>query len=70
MDLLGLTAPEAAKLLGSTSQSVRQARLDTGKAGHRRPPAGWERRIASLARERAAELVELADELEGVVKVR
>ena len=64
-DLLGLTAPEAAKLLGSTVQSIRQARLDTGKAGHRSPPPGWERAIAELAHERAAELVKLAKELEG-----
>ena len=64
-DLLGLTAPEAAKLLGSTPQSIRQARLGSEKNGHRRPPRGWEKAIVKLARERAAELMELADELEG-----
>ena len=64
-DLVCLTAPEAAKLLGSTVSSVRQARLGTEKAGHRRPPAGWEQAIAKLARERAGELVKLAEELEA-----
>ena len=63
-DLVCLTAPEAAKLLGSTVSSIRQARLDSEKAGHRRPPAGWEKAIAELARERAGELVKLAEELE------
>ena len=64
-DLVCLTAPEAAKLLGSTVSSIRQARLGTEKAGHRRPPQGWQKAIAKLARERAGELVKLAEELEG-----
>ena len=64
-DLLCLSAPEVAELLGSTPQSIRQARLDSKKAGHRQPPAGWEAKLAKLARERAGELVKLAEELEG-----
>ena len=64
-DLLCLASPEAAKLLGSTPQSIRQARLDSDRAGHRTPPVGWEKKLAKLARKRAAELVRLADELDG-----
>jgi len=30
------------------------------------PPAGWEKAIAKLARERAEELLKLAEELEGI----
>ncbi len=33
-------------------------------AGYRQPPAGWEKAIAKLARERVGELVKLAEELE------
>ena len=65
-DLLCLTSPEAARLLDSTAQSVRQARLDSDKDGHRSPPSGWEKKLAKLARKRGAELFELADELEQV----
>ena len=56
---------DVSDVLGIDVQRIRQARLGTEKAGHRRPPAGWERAIARLARERAGELVKLAEELEG-----
>ena len=45
-------------------QTVRQARMDPTSSGYRSPPAGWEKAIAKLARERAVELVKLAEELE------
>jgi len=32
---------------------------------HRPPPENWEKAIAKLARERAGELLKLAEELEG-----
>ena len=44
---------------------VRQARLDPATSSYRSPPPGWEQAIAKLARERAGELVTLAEELEG-----
>ena len=52
---------------GVSHQTVRRARLDPGKSAgsFRPPPDGWESAIAKLARERAAELVKLARELEG-----
>lgn len=43
--------------------TIRRARM-TGD-GSRPAPAGWERAVAKLARARAAELEELAAELEG-----
>lgn len=50
-------------------QTVRQARMDPKATGYRSPPENWEPAIAKLARERAGELVKLAEELErGTVK--
>ena len=46
-------------------QTVRQARMDATATGYRSPPAGWEKAIAKLARERATELLDLAEELES-----
>ena len=46
-------------------QTVRQARLAPDHANNRPPPSGWQSAIAKLARSRAAELVKLAEELEG-----
>ena len=56
---------DVSDVLGIDVQRIRQARLSTEKAGHRRPPKGWEPAVAKLARERAGELVKLAEELEG-----
>jgi hypothetical protein len=39
--------------------------MDPSSANYRRPPDGWEKAIAKLARERAGELLGLAEELEG-----
>ena len=43
--------------------STARARLDSSTDSYRRPPEGWESAVAKLARERAAELVKLAEEL-------
>ncbi len=60
------THHDIARKVGAKSvQGVRQARLSPSSPSFRRPPAGWESAIAKLARERAAELVKLAEELEG-----
>ena len=60
------THEEIADAAGWTSvQTVRQARLDPASTSFRRPPDGWESAIAKLARERAAELLKLAEELDG-----
>ncbi len=55
---------DVSDVLGIDVQRIRQARLDTEKAGYRRPPQGWQSAIAKLARERAGELVKLAEDLE------
>ena len=61
MDLLGLTAIEAAEHLGSSPAAVRQARLDPGATGYRKPPTGWEAVFARLARGKLADLERLAE---------
>lgn len=59
------THQEIADAAGWTSvQTVRQARLAPSANGYRNPPDGWEAAVAKLARQRAAELVRLAEELE------
>ena len=59
------THAEIADAAGVSLPKVRQARMRQTSEGYRRPPDGWESAIAKLARERAAELVRLAEELEG-----
>jgi hypothetical protein len=54
-----------AKALGVARNSVARARLSPKSKNVRPSPAGWEKAIAKLALERAAELVRLAKELEG-----
>jgi hypothetical protein len=57
------TNDQIAAATGSSPFSIKQARLHDGSPGHRQPPAGWEQAIARLARERAAQLLALADRL-------
>jgi hypothetical protein len=64
MDRLGLTAAEVGAALERTAQNVRQMRLDPGHVNYRPPPAGWQRRLAALARARAKIAVKLAEQLE------
>jgi hypothetical protein len=59
------TLADIAKEAGVSAGLVRQARLDPESSSYRKPPDGWEAAIAKLARERAAELVRLAEELGG-----
>ena len=56
---------DIAEAAGVTHHSVRRSRLDPSTASYRSPPAGWEKAVAKLARERGSELVKLAEELEG-----
>ena len=60
-----ITLVDIGEASGVTHHSVRRARLDPRTASYRPPPQGWEKAIAKLARERAGELVKLAEELEG-----
>ncbi len=62
---LRVTLDDVASSMARESSSIAKARLDPDSTGYRSPPPGWEAAIAKLARARAAELVELAEELEG-----
>ena len=59
-----ITLADIAEAAGTAPQTLRRARIDPGSSNYRRPPDGWERAIARLARERAAELRKLAEQLE------
>jgi hypothetical protein len=62
--LFAKTGPEdLAGELGCSAQTIRQARMDTEKPGHRSPPPGWEVAAAKLARQKAVQLQKLADRL-------
>jgi hypothetical protein len=65
-DILGLPAATLAEEFGLEPQTVRQMRLAPDGRGYRTPPAGWERVVARLARERGRELHGLAERLEQV----
>ncbi|WP_405284340.1 hypothetical protein V3331_01895 [Gaopeijia maritima] len=56
---------DVGEAMGVSYALARQARLAEGHPNRRNPPDGWESAIAKLARARAAELVELAEELEA-----
>ena len=59
------THKDISDVLDIDVQRIRQARLAQGHTNRRPAPDGWEKAIAQLARERAGELVKLAEELEG-----
>jgi hypothetical protein len=64
-DLLGLPAPELAEAFGLQPQTIRQMRLAPDAASYRSPPAGWQKVIVRLARERGRELDQLVKALEN-----
>lgn len=66
IDELGtrVTHEEIARALGVSVASVRQYRLSSDAQAHRSPPAGWQKVLARLARQRGKELKALADRLE------
>jgi DNA-binding phage protein len=55
---------EIAEAAGVSVQSIRQARLDSSNPNYRSPPAGWDKVLLRLARERSKHLKALIDELE------
>jgi hypothetical protein len=63
-DALGLPAAQIAEAFGLQPQTIRQMRLVPAAASYRAPPAGWQKVLARLARERGSELKALADRLE------
>ena len=61
--MAGMTRGEIADALGCSEATVRQARLDDTANAHRNPPAGWEVKVAKLAKQRAERLQRLAERL-------
>lgn len=60
-----VTLSHVAEAMDRSDASIRRARLDPDTDSYRSPPDGWQPALAQLARERAKDLLELADELEG-----
>ena len=60
-----ITLQDIATAAGVSHNAIRRARLKKNGDSFRSPPTNWQSAIAKLARERAAELVKLAEELEG-----
>ncbi len=60
-----VTLSRIAETMGVAGNTVLRARMDRDNPNSRPAPAGWEKAIAKVARERAGELVKLAEELEG-----
>ncbi len=56
---------DVAEELDVAENSIARARMDATSPNSRNPPPGWQAAIAKLARARAAELLELAEELDG-----
>jgi hypothetical protein len=61
--IAGLKLEDLAKVLSVSLQAVRQARATEDSAAYRRPPEGWGRAVAELARKKAKEYQRLADRL-------
>jgi hypothetical protein len=59
-----ITTAGMADALGVSPHSVRQARLQDGAPGFRKPPEGWPQVFAQLAKERCSELQAFMEELE------
>ena len=55
---------DLARELRASYGLVRQARMDPTSPSYRRPPVGWEHAVLRLAEKRAAELLELKEQLE------
>jgi hypothetical protein len=63
-DLLGLPATKLAEAFGLQPQTIRQMRMAPSAVSYRSPPAGWEKVIVRLAKERGRELNQLVNALE------
>jgi hypothetical protein len=58
-----VTQESIAEAAGTSLATIKQARADPMKPSWRPPPAGWQAILARLARERAGEVVVVAEEL-------
>jgi hypothetical protein len=59
-----ITAEQIAEAAGVSVSLIARARLDPSSSAYRSPPAGWQKVLARLARERGDEFHELAVKLE------
>ncbi len=55
---------DVAAALNCSYSTVTQARMDMENRAFRTPPLGWQKALAKLARQRAKELEQLAEQLE------
>lgn len=60
-----ITTADMAEALGVSSHSIRQARLQEGAPGFRKPPESWPQVFVHLARKRCNDLEAFIEELEG-----
>lgn len=59
-----VTDDEIAAATGVSTNTIRRTRADPSTRNYRPPPLAWEPKLASLAEERATELLKLKAELE------
>lgn len=62
---LCITLADIAQACGVSDNTIRRARMNQEGGNYRSPPPGWEEVLANLARGRASELLQLADQLEA-----
>ena len=60
-----ITLADIAQACEVSDNTIRRARLKQGGDSYRSPPKGWEQVVAKLARARALDLLQLADQLEA-----
>lgn len=58
-----VTLADIAEACGAHPNSIDRARLDPGSRNHRTPPQEWHSAVVRLARNRAKDLLQLADEI-------
>ena len=59
-----ITTADIARAIDMSPHSIRQARLQEGGPGYRKPPDGWQRVVIRLAKARIRELKALIEALE------
>jgi hypothetical protein len=58
-----VTLAVIAEACGAHPNSIDRARLDPGSKNYRTPPPEWQSAVVRLARDRAKELLQLAEEI-------
>lgn len=63
--IASVTLADLARELGVSHGLLRQARLSSSASSYRSPPVRWKPAVVKLARERARELLQMANEMEA-----